>query len=559
MTLEAGSFVLPAQFNAGNAMKTNGYRTFSLIFALAVVAATFGSARPTRAAGPYTVNSTLDEPDATVGDGICASTPSGVCTLRAAIMEANFNFTPDTIILPASAQPYQITRAGGDNTALNGDLDVTTPITLTGGGAANTIIDGGDLDRVFQVINVVTFNVSGVTIRNGHATSGGAGIFSSYQDATLVIADSVVTSNDAQFGYGGGIYSAGVMTMTNTIVSDNHVLDSAGAGGGIYVPYTYGVATINNSLIIGNTDAGVGGGGGIHNSGTMTLNETVVTGNSASSAYAAGGIENYYGVLTLNHSTVSDNQATGQYADAGGLVNLQGTLYLNNSTVSGNQVTHALSTGAGGLYLTNEQGGLAVLTNSTVSGNSSHDFGGGIQNDGFGVLYLRNSTIAYNRADSDDSEHGLLVIMGGGIANYGTAYTRNTIIANNVRGDQANEVADDCNGTLQSQGNNLVGVSSGCTLNADNGTSKQNMAANLGPLAYNGGTTMTHVLLAGSPAIDSGNASGCKDNADQDLTTDQRGFSRVVDGDGVGGARCDIGAFELTQAFYQVFVPVATH
>ena len=55
----------------------------------------------------------------------------------------------------------------------------------------------------------------------------------------------------------------------------------------------------------------------------------------------------------------------------------------------------------------------------------------------------------------------------------------------------------------------------------------------LGPLAYNGGTTRTHALLAGSPAIDAGsNPLG--------LTTDQRGagFPRVV-----GGAS-DMGAYE---------------
>ena len=39
------------------------------------------------AAPIFTVNSTLDEPDAAPGDGICFSTPSGKCTLRAAIME----------------------------------------------------------------------------------------------------------------------------------------------------------------------------------------------------------------------------------------------------------------------------------------------------------------------------------------------------------------------------------------------------------------------------------------------------------------------------------------
>jgi hypothetical protein len=61
----------------------------------------------------------------------------------------------------------------------------------------------------------------------------------------------------------------------------------------------------------------------------------------------------------------------------------------------------------------------------------------------------------------------------------------------------------------------------------------------LGALQLNGGTTPTHALLPGSPAIDKGL------NANVVLPTDQRGFLRIVDGDGNGTAIVDIGAFEF--------------
>ena len=68
----------------------------------------------------------------------------------------------------------------------------------------------------------------------------------------------------------------------------------------------------------------------------------------------------------------------------------------------------------------------------------------------------------------------------------------------------------------------------------------------LGPLADNGGPTKTHLLLAGSPAIDAGDPAAV---AGMNLVPlyDQRGkpYTRIWDGDGSGGARIDIGAVEL--------------
>jgi predicted outer membrane repeat protein len=73
----------------------------------------------------------------------------------------------------------------------------------------------------------------------------------------------------------------------------------------------------------------------------------------------------------------------------------------------------------------------------------------------------------------------------------------------------------------------------------------------LGTLADNGGFTLTHALGVDSPAIDAGDPSNCP-------ATDQRGFPRPVDGDGVNGPRCDMGAYEaeVMQIDFPIYLPM---
>jgi predicted outer membrane repeat protein len=173
------------------------------------------------------------------------------------------------------------------------------------------------------------------------------------------------------------------------------------------------------------------------------------------------------------------------------------------------------------------------LVNSTVSSNVAATAGGGIYTHYNGTVTLVSSTIVSNTAG---------FAGGGGITYGGTINVKNTMIAGNTK---AGGSASDCSATLTSQGYNLIQDTTGCTITGDTTGNQTGVNPNLGPLGNNGGPTLTHVLLFGSPAIDGGNPSGCTDHTGSTLTSDQRGFPRAADGDDNGTAICDIGAYEF--------------
>jgi co-chaperonin GroES (HSP10) len=309
--------------------------------------------------------------------------------------------------------------------------------------------------------------------------------------------------------------------------------------------------TITNGHVTGTFPTGAGGGI-LNDRGTLTLNECVVSGNSAT---GGGGISNgatQGGTLTINNSTVSGNTGGGiNNTVVVGDYSNPATLKINGSTISGNS-----SSGIGGGIINNVASrGIATLTinDSTISANSASGNGsaGGIYNALiFGTVSdvasttINNSTIFGNSSSANDGSGGIVNAISCVSGCAPTVSLGNTILAGNflVSGSAPRDFV----GTADPNSSfNLVGTGgSGGLVNGVNNNQVGVVDPLLGPLANNGGPTLTHALLSGSPALDGGSNMLATSAG---LTTDQRGagFNRARDAaDADTVATVDIGAFE---------------
>lgn len=153
-----------------------------------------------------------------------------------------------------------------------------------------------------------------------------------------------------------------------------------------------------------------GHGGGIYNDGTLTLTNCTISGCKATADSSSngwgGGIYNSYGSsLTLEESTVEDNEA----AHGGGIFIDNGcTAQITDSIIQSNTAKSTVSTGMGGGIFVNDGGfltlsgsGSKVIQNtadsSTIPSSSTIDknaYGGGIFC--YGSMAMTDGTISEN-------------------------------------------------------------------------------------------------------------------------------------------------------------------
>ncbi|MGH9873304.1 MAG: NF038122 family metalloprotease [Pyrinomonadaceae bacterium] len=459
------------------------------------------SPSPGTCPGPagYTVNDNGDANDAALSDGLCA-TAGGSCTLRAAMQEANT--TSGCVV------NINLGSISGTINLATPLPDINTTININGPGANSLTVQrstaGGTPNfRIFSINSGKTVAISGLTISNGLLPGGNGG---------------------------GVLNNGGTLTMTDCNIYGNSVgtSEGSGAGGGIYnsgsLGHNSGSLVLNNcrigSTIAGQANTSGANGGGISSVSTFQMNGGSIGGNSESGIYIGEGPATLVGV------TVSNNSAR----NTGAGIRVGGTATVANiigCTIANNGATY----GGAGIY----NGGATVMViNSTVSGNISNQFAGGIYSFNATNTTLINTTVTNNRSTSGN---------GGGLQNSGGVLLKNSIISGNFIGPAPGTTPDDLRDLVNTtSSSNLIGTCNGCGLT--NGANNNQLGVSnpgLGPLANNGGLTMTHALLVGGPAINAGSNALALDQNGNPLTTDQRGvgFSRIVNG------AVDIGAFEF--------------
>ncbi len=290
----------------------------------------------------------------------------------------------------------------------------------------------------------------------------------------------------------------------NATINNNVADGAAGSGGGI-LNDAGGTLTVSASTINGNTS--VRAGGGIEdNASTTSLNGVILSGNETGDSPGNGGGLHISGAgtATVTDSTVQNNTAT----EGGGLWNAgAGTLTVDGSTLNNNTADGTADGQDGGGAIYND--GMLTVVNSTVSGNSAPT-GGGISNVGGNA----NATVV-NSTLYENSQ--------GGINNNGGSLGLNQSIVAHV-----SATGDDCTGTITAMNANLD----------SDGTCGASLTGNtlLGALADNSGSTQTHALMAGSPALEAGDNAVCA--ASPVNGVDQRNMERPQ------GMNCDLGAYE---------------
>ncbi|MCC9643188.1 DUF4347 domain-containing protein [Rhodopirellula sp. JC740] len=286
----------------------------------------------------------------TVTTWVDESNDNGEMSLREAIAIVNAGSGGDTIVFDAALDTptvFQLTRHGSEDDAnLYGDLDILKDVTIVGHGIDVTILDGGEMSRLFD-LRGGNLTLTDVTLRDGRAEGemGGA-IRVDSSSSTLVLERAYLTNNSATEG--GAIGSFGTIELTDVSIIDNGGVNgqSTNTGGGIT---NRGTARLNRVTLSGNV-ATVGGAIFAEaDASQTTLKNVTLSGNTGTNV--GGGFYNKANARIV-HSTITANDSNiggGVYVESGNTIIANSIVSGNTATSSGPDVQGAFSSSGGNL------------------------------------------------------------------------------------------------------------------------------------------------------------------------------------------------------------------
>ncbi len=413
--------------------------------------------------------------------GVTVASHAGAATFVVDSTADEVDTTPGNGICATLAGTCTLRAAVQEANALAGPDTIVLPgglFLLTRAGNAEEFAATGDLD-VTDDLTIEGAGTASTTIDGGGIDRVLHVRFSDGKNPGLTLRDVTIAGGQVTDAPGGGLYfaSAGIALVERTEFTGNHVLgEESSAVGGAISSNAGGNLTVRESRLAGNS---ADRGGALFSNSFLLVEDSTIADNDARASSALDS----FGSAILRRSVVSGNEATGNYTISASTANLT----IEDATLSSNIDP------------------FTIVSVSEATGT------------------LRNVTIANN--DSFSAVDGFVD---------GTVQILNSIVYNPL-------AVQECTASTGGQV-----VSLGYTLDRD-GTCATGALGDLpstdpllGPLADNGGPTHTHLLLAGSPAIDAGDDLSC-------TLQDQRGVARPQDGDGDGMAHCDLGAVEVPE------------
>jgi hypothetical protein len=425
---------------------------------------------------------------------------------------------------------------------LTSELRVTRAAVLDGGG--NVTLSGRGVHRVLRVqraplaAQTYVFGLQNITLAEGSTPAEpGAGLFvanaGDWQAVDLRIVNVTFRDNDAiqihQDWGGGGLYAIGARDV---LVAGSTFERNTGSNGGALYSLGSRSVTIVDSRFSANTATGTGGNpGNGGNAGaigvdgaqrTVTVCRTRILDNR-SNAYGTGFFSVGYDALspTTFHRVSFERNVQATASQFAGGAYVQGVPF----TIRESSFLFNEANAYAGLFL--GPGATGVIENATFYGNVARQGLGGAMSVGTTApVAIVNSTIVGNRAP------GAAAFVGGINVGATNALTlRNVILADNTGGN----VWNPWNISRTVAGSHVVQYPP--LRPTSNQAEPPAVASALTwadplvlPPAWNGGATQTAALAPGSPARDTGTASGAP-------VLDQRGIAR----DGTP----DAGAYEV--------------